>query len=222
MNWLLGGRRFLAFAVAACAVLAVGVVLQLSDQGSSRPPAVTRNPSVVENLPAADHGSVSALTQRPITPAESPEEDGPFDGNYVNVSGGYGFSHPSTWTVRETGTLTELLSADGQVAISFGVGPSGGIELAYEDFVSLIDETYDEASVGVVRADRMRGSLRLKLTGTATTKDDFPIWFTARVIAPRGDQSLATLAAGPLESRGGRTDSANEILDSFEPIDDPR
>ena len=80
----------------------------------------------------------------------------PFDGNHVNGSGGYVFAYPASWTVRETGTLTELSSTDERIAISFGLGPSGGIEPAYEDFVSLIDETYDEASVRMVPR-RLRG-----------------------------------------------------------------
>ena len=197
-----------------CAALTLGVVVLRSGQDPRRSPADSHD---------AASGSTSEPEQPPALPEEpaTPEvlgRDRPFDGYHVNAVGGYGFSHPTSWTVRETGTLTELLSADEEIAISFGLGPPGGIEAAYDNFVSLIDETYDGASVQAVRADLVEGSLRVKLIGAATTEAGLQIWFTGRVIAPRGDQSLGTLAAGPLESRDTGRAAANEILDSFKPI----
>ena len=211
----LKGWSLLALAVAICAALVLGVVLQRSDE-SAKPPENTRGTITADDERAAGQASISVMTEAPA--AEDDAELQPFDGNHVNASGGYVFSYPPSWTVRETGTLTELSSADEEIAISFGLGPPGGIEPAYEDFVSLIDETYDEASVRLVRGDYVEGNLRVKVIGKATTEAGFQIWFTGRVIAPRGDQTLATLAAGPLGSRDTGANRANEILDSFEPM----
>lgn len=213
----LKGRSLLALAVALSAALVLGVVLQRSEDKSARLPANTRGTITAIDERAVGQASISVMTVSPA-PAEDDAELQPFDGNHVNASGGYVFSYPPGWTVRETGTLTELLSADEQIAISFGLGPSGGIEPAYQDFVSLIDETYKGASVRLVRGDFVEDSLRVKVIGEATTQAGFPIWFTGRVIAPRGEQTLATLAAGPLESRDTEAKRANEILDSFAPI----
>lgn len=213
----LKGRSLLALAVAISAALVLGVVLQQSDEKSAKPPANTRGTITADDERAAGQESVSVMTESPA-PSEDDAELQPFDGNHVNASGGYVFSYPPSWTVRETGTLTELSSADEQIAISFGLGPSGGIEPAYQDFVSLIDETYKGASVRLVRGDLVEDSLRVKVIGKATTQAGFPIWFTGRVIAPRGAQTLATLAAGPLEARDTGEKRTNEILDSFEPI----
>ena len=212
-------RSLLAIAIAIFAALAFGIVLQRSDERSPRPSADTRGTSAADERVSEQR--VSVVPEILTTPSEGDEVEQPFDGNHVNASGGYVFSYPASWRVRETGTLTKLSSADKRTAISFGLGPSGGIEPAYEDFVSLIDETYDRASVRLVRGDSVEGSLRLKLIGRATTEAGFPIWFSGRVIAPRGEQTLATLAAGPLESRDTEAEQANEILDSFEPIAAP-
>lgn len=217
MRWLLEDRRFLALAVTMCAALTVGAVLLRSEPGPRESPADARDSPGAESGSTSEQGQPPALSEEPATP-EVLGEERPFDGYHVNALGGYVFSHPTSWTVRETGTLTELLSADEEIAISFGLGPPGGIETAYENFVSLIDETYDETSFRTVRADQVEGSLRVKLIGTGTTEAGLQIWFTGRVIAPRGDQSLGTLAAGPLESTDSGRDSANEILDSFKPI----
>jgi len=206
-------RSLLAIAIAICAALAFGIVLQRSDERSPGPSSGTRATSEQEG--------VSLVPEVATTPSDGDEVERPFDANHVNASGEYVFSYPAGWTVRETGTFTKLSSEDKQIAISFGLGPSGGIEPAYEDFVSLIDETYDRASVRLVRGDSVEGSLRVKLIGTATTEAGFPIWFTGRVIAPRGEQTLATLAAGPLKSRDTEAERANQILDSFEPIATP-
>ncbi|MDQ4059047.1 MAG: hypothetical protein M3124_07990 [Actinomycetota bacterium] len=217
MMWLLKDRRFLALAATMCAALVLGVVLLRSGQGPRSSLSHSRDSAGAENGSTPEQGQFPALSEEPATP-EVLGEERPFDGYHVNAGGGYAFSHPTGWTVRETGTLTELLSADEEIAISFGLGPPGGIEAAYDNFVSLIDESYDEASVRAVRADQVEGSLRVKLIGTATTEAGLQIWFTGRVIAPPGDQSLGTLAAGPLESRDTGRASANEILDSFKPI----
>jgi hypothetical protein len=102
--------------------------------------------------------------------------------------------------------------------ISFGLGPEGGLPVAYDQFVSLLGETYTDVAVDKVDATRVRDSVGVVLKGSATGSGGVRVRFLATILErPNGQRAIGALAASDVTS-ARFPPVVQEILASFQPI----
>jgi hypothetical protein len=131
---------------------------------------------------------------------------------------GYSFRYPERWSVKSQGTASRLVRPDGHIVISFGLGPEGGLPVAYDEFVSLLGETYTDVVVDKVDATRVRDSVGVVLKGAATGSGGVRVRFLATIIErPDGQRAIGALAASD-ETFTRFPPAVREILASFKPI----
>ena len=205
-----GSRRILVTVVACNVVLAVAILSVRSLGGVDPPDEPTRAAA-----PQQTYEPSSKPTSRPddVAPPSWGVE-------VYNEAGRYVFSRPIGWPVTERDTVSEVSRPDGEVTVSFGVGPRGGIDRAFEQLNSLLKGGYDGIEIRIKDIESVDGAVIVTLAGTATTPGGSDIWLRGRLVdLPRDEPALAALGAGILsaENRGRR--SANRILTSFRVLD---
>ena len=137
---------------------------------------------------------------------------------YENEGAGYSFRYPERWSVKSQGTASRLVRPDRHIVISFGLGPEGGLPVAYDEFVSLLGETYTDVVVDKVDATRVRDSVGVVLNGAATGTGGVRVRFLATIIErPDGQRAIGALAASDVTS-DRFPPAVREILASFKPI----
>jgi hypothetical protein len=137
---------------------------------------------------------------------------------YENEAAGYSFRYPETWTLQRQGTASRLTRPDRHFVISFGLGPVGGLPVAYDEFVALLGKTYTDVVVDRVDATRVRDSVGVVLKGAATGSGGVRVRFLATILErPNGQRAIGALAASDVTS-AGFPPAVREILASFQPI----
>src|SRR5919106_4699857 len=66
---------------------------------------------------------------------------------HTNATAGYSFLRPAGWEVSERGTVSELTGPDGDVIVSFGLGPDGSLEDASTEFVASVGDAYEDVQL---------------------------------------------------------------------------
>jgi hypothetical protein len=137
---------------------------------------------------------------------------------YENSAAGYSFRYPNQWRLIRQGTAVRLARPDGHFVVSFGLGPAGGLPVAYDRFVSLLGRTYSDVVVEEVDATRVRGSVGVVLEGSATGAGGVRVRFLATLLErPNGRPSIGALAASDVSS-AAFPPAVREVLASFQPI----
>lgn len=205
-----GSRRILVSVVACNVVLAVAI-LSARTLGSVDPPDESTRAATPQEA------------EEPPSKSTSPSDDGvqPSWGvEVVNDVGRYRFSRPAGWTVTQRDTESEVSRADGEATVSFGVGPPGGIDPAFDKLSSVLQEGYEDVVVQIEHVESVDGATVVALEGTATTPGGTDIWLSGRLVdLPQAEPALAALGAGVLatDDRGRR--AVNRILTSFRALD---
>jgi hypothetical protein len=137
---------------------------------------------------------------------------------HKNQEAGYSFRYPVRWKLETEQTVSRLTRPDRHFVISFGLGPTGGLPVAYDEFVALMDETYADVSVGKVDATHVKDSVGVVARGAATGSAGVRVRFLATVIErPHNERAIGALAATD-RSSGKFPPAVLEILASFRPI----
>jgi hypothetical protein len=137
---------------------------------------------------------------------------------YENQAAGYSFLYPERWSLKTRGTAARLSRPDGHFVISFGLGPEGGLPVAYDQFVSLLGETYTDVVVDKVGATRVRDSVGVVLKGAATGSGGVRVRFLATILERSdGQRAIGALAASDVSSTRFPP-AVREILATFRPI----
>jgi hypothetical protein len=137
---------------------------------------------------------------------------------YENQGAGYSFRYPDQWSLKQQGTASRLTRPDRHFVISFGLGPEGGLPVAYDQFVSLLGETYTDVVVDKVDATRVRDSVGVVLKGSATGSGGVRVRFLATILErPNGQRAIGAMAASDVTS-ARFPPVVQEILASFQPI----
>lgn len=135
---------------------------------------------------------------------------------HTNLLGGYTFTYPRTWTVKEEGAETKLASPDGGTALSFGsgatlqVGDGGGEPAGDQELLRSLGSIGEPSVLGTAW-QQVAGHRSLLVSGTAHD----PVGRTIRflVIAIPGDRPTHTISiVVPAHS------APSQMLPRLEPI----
>jgi hypothetical protein len=137
---------------------------------------------------------------------------------YENHVAGYSFRYPDQWDLQRKQTVSKLTRPDQHLIVSFGLGPKGGLPVAYDKFVSLLDDAYTNVTVDKVNATKIGDSVGVVIKGAATGSDGVRVRFVATVIERPGNRrAIGALAATDLSSVQFPP-VVREILSSFQPL----
>jgi hypothetical protein len=144
---------------------------------------------------------------------------------HTNLLGGYAFTYPRTWTVKEEGVDTELASPDGETVLSFSsgetihIGHGGGEHPGDQDLLGSLGSIV-EPSVLDTAWEQVAGQRSFLVSGTADDQLGRSIRFL--VIAIPGDQPTHTISITvPANSTPSRMlPRLERIVASFDILDD--
>lgn len=137
---------------------------------------------------------------------------------HENSAAGYSFRYPNRWKLRSEETVSKLIRPDRHFVISFGLGPQGGLPVAYDEFVALLDSTYGNVVVNKVNPTKVGDNVGVLVKGAATGSAGVRVHFLAAVISrPDDKRAIGALAAtDTTTSKFPRV--VREILESLRPI----
>jgi hypothetical protein len=136
---------------------------------------------------------------------------------HENKAAGYSFRYPDAWKLRTEQTVSRLTRPDRHFVVSFGLGPPGGLPVAYDEFVALLDDSYSNVVVGKVDATKTGGSVGVVVRGKATGGAGVRVRFIATVLERPNDQrAIGALAATDVDI-GRFPPAIREVLASFRP-----
>lgn len=137
---------------------------------------------------------------------------------HQNKAAGYSFRYPDAWKLRTQQTVSRLTRPDRHFVVTFGLGPPGGLPVAYDEFVALLDDSYSNVVVGKVDATKIGGSVGVVVKGKATGSAGVRVRFLATVLERPDDQrAIGALAATDVDVDKFPL-AVREILASFRPI----
>ena len=141
----------------------------------------------------------------------------------LNQVGGYGFTVPATWDVKEDGRRTRVASANGRTVITFGLGASGEIEQTSARLLDSLGESQTDQTLIGSTWERIGGSRSLLVSGTAADEEGRPVRFLAITI-PGDSRNYAITVSVPAHSdpvrvllRLEKIVTSFQILESEEP-----
>jgi hypothetical protein len=134
-----------------------------------------------------------------------------------NNVAGYSFRYPKGWRLRTNSTVSRLTRPDRHFIISFGLGPPGGLPVAYDEFVALLDKTYTNVVVDKVNATKVGGNVGVIVKGRAAGSGGVQVRFLATVLQrPNNQRALGALAATDTDAEFPA--AVKEVLSSFKSI----
>jgi hypothetical protein len=137
---------------------------------------------------------------------------------HQNNAAGYSFRYPHAWKLRTQQTVSRLTRPDRHFVVSFGLGPPGGLPVAYDEFVALLDDSYSKVVVGQVDATKVDGNVGVVVRGKATGSAGVRVRFLATVLErPNNQRAIGALAATDLDFEKFPP-AVKEVLASFRPI----
>jgi hypothetical protein len=135
-----------------------------------------------------------------------------------NPAGGYRFFYPPSWNLTREQSVSRVSRPDDHFIVTFGLGPVGGLPNAYDGFVALLDQSYNDVDVYKVDATKVQENVGVLVRGAATTTSGIRVRFKAAVIGGKNDnRAIGALAATDFDS-GEFPRAVNEILESFRRI----
>jgi hypothetical protein len=135
-----------------------------------------------------------------------------------NHAAGYSFRYPEDWQLDADRSVSKLTRPDRHFVISFGLGPKGGLPVAYDELVALLDETYANVVVGKVGATHVGGRVGVIVRGAASGSSGTRVRFLATVIERRKNQRAVGALAATDMSSAKFPKAVREILASLRPI----
>ena len=134
-----------------------------------------------------------------------------------NNVAGYSFRYPKGWRLRTDSTVSRLTRPDRHFIISFGLGPPGGLPVAYDEFVALLDKNYTNVVVDKVNATKVDGNVGVVVKGRAAGGGGVQVRFLATVLQrPNNQRALGALAA--TDTDAAFPAAVKEVLSSFKSI----
>lgn len=100
-----------------------------------------------------------------LTPDVPPEDLRFGTRPHRNAAAGYEFLYPDGWRLEEEGTTTTLINPEGDIVISFGVGPAGDLMEASESFVETLRTAYEEVQLTGTETESIGGSRAIVVGG---------------------------------------------------------
>jgi hypothetical protein len=135
-----------------------------------------------------------------------------------NHAAGYSFRYPEDWQLDADRSVSKVTRPDRHFVISFGLGPKGGLPVAYDELVALLDETYANVVVHKVGATHVGGRVGVIVRGAASGSSGRRVRFLATVIErPKNQRAVGALAATDMSS-AKFPKAVREILASLRPI----
>jgi len=140
---------------------------------------------------------------------------------YVDAEGGYGFRVPGGWSVRGSGSTTQVASPDGNAVVSILVAPPGDIEAASEASVESISADWTDAQSEAPRPRTVGDLPALSAGGTAIDGSGAPIRFLSIVIDSGTRNHAIWVTVPQAVDAGSFLPSIEKILASFKALEGP-
>jgi hypothetical protein len=135
-----------------------------------------------------------------------------------NRAAGYSFRYPEDWQLDADRSVSKVTRPDRHFVISFGLGPKGGLPVAYDELVALLDETYANVVVHKVGATHVGDRVGVIVRGAASGSSGRRVSFLATVIERRKNQRAVGALAATDMSSAKFPKAVREILASLRPI----
>ena len=140
---------------------------------------------------------------------------GPAMETHTNRAGGYSFSYPSKWKVRNDGSTSVITAPGSEQIVSFGTAPDGPLRRAARRFLSKVVRAYEDPTLSAAELQTIDDHRALAVAGEAVNETGIDIRFlTVTVAGGRGNYGIAVYtnaAADPTET----LPTMQAILDSF-------
>ncbi len=134
---------------------------------------------------------------------------------HTNRAGGYSFSYPSNWKVRNDGSTSVITAPGSEQIVSFGTAPDGPLRRAARRFLSKVVRAYEDPTLSAAELQTIDDHRALAVAGEAVNETGIDIRFlTVTVAGGRGNYGIAVYtnaAADPTET----LPTMQAILDSF-------
>lgn len=137
------------------------------------------------------------------------------DTPYENATLGYKFSYPEAWSLRVSGSLTEVLNPSRQALVSFGRGPLGPLSKASDAYFSSFRERYRDFDPSFTEVETIDGAVARAMVGRATNEDGERLRFKVILIHAE-DQNFAVSSFAALDISPSVQAALDEIIGSFE------
>jgi hypothetical protein len=151
-------RMRIIVGVALCALLVLVPIALI--QVMSRSPA--RRSTTTTDAPSVPIVGVEPPSSQ--GPSPSPESPAGLD-VHVSAPGGYLFSYPNTWGIRNSGSTTHLASPDGDVVMTFRIAPPGPLHEAADQQLTSVTTAYRDVELVAGRVERTLQGLRSYVVG---------------------------------------------------------
>jgi hypothetical protein len=162
-------------------------------------------------------GAVAAwLLTRPTTPPDG----GPLvlgTKLYVNAETSYEYRYPADWTLTEEGTASMLTSPDKGTVVSFGRGPEGSLDEASDQFVGLLQGSYQDVDLGAEQRQDIGGYPSIVVSGTGTNRSGVRIRFLAITVEGRQQNYAIGVFTAASSNPDQVLPQVQRIVESFRP-----
>jgi hypothetical protein len=116
----------------------------------------------------------------------------PLKYRFENEAGGYSFGYPKGWEVRADGTATTLTNPDGDVIVTFGLGPAGRLPVAAQRLADALSAAYTDIEDLGTQEQTVAGQPALMVGGVGTNEHGVRVRFLAITVAtPEGNRSIS-------------------------------
>jgi hypothetical protein len=137
-------------------------------------------------------------------------------GRHTNAAAGYSFLQPAGWEVSDSGTFSELRAPDGDVIVSFGLGPEGGLREASDAFSSSIEGAYGEVELHQPQREEIAGHPAIVAGGSALNDAGIAVRFLAITIGIEGEVYAISVFVAEETDPVAVLPTVEDIVASFE------
>jgi hypothetical protein len=139
---------------------------------------------------------------------------------FTNVPGGYGFSYPSNWDIRQAGTYTELESPNGDTVLSFRrTGGPWGEDTSTDLLGWMTESLYSPVVLGTTR-ERIAGIQSFLLSGTGRDLVGRRVRFLAIALPGQRPRHLISIVVPADSDPSSMLERVEAIVTSFEILSD--
>jgi hypothetical protein len=149
----------------------------------------------------------------------APRTSSPTTGSmrHTNEVAGYSFLRPVGWEVSERGTVSELTGPDGDVIVSFGLGPDGSLEEASTEFATSVGDAYEEVQFQGPQREDIAGRPAIVVGGTAVNQAGVAVRFLAITVRTEGRNYAISVFVADVSDPVRVLPPIEDIVASFEP-----
>lgn len=135
-------------------------------------------------------------------PVESPTVAAPTEEQrlHINAVGGYSFEPPAGWAVHDRGSASELISPDGGVVVSFGLGRPGTLSGAIGALLDSVRGRYDDVRFGELERTHVDGHRAAVVSGGLLNEHGVRVRFLGLAMRVGGaNRVMAVFVAQPAD-----------------------